>query len=478
MHDMGGRPWQHWDDVYCALGGGRQTMKLAGPIPQAEALPLEDSFQLDLPGGAFSPSLCDHDGQLRVVVRQGARLLLGDLRGRDDGGFVVVDGRYAPHDREPCPVRLFSWNGGLWAVACTADYTGQGTPRAQIALCHFTGSTIDDVHMCPSDRYEKNWMPCVTGARRDQLRFVYSTDPLIVLDYPDRMATGALPFVQSTLRGGSQLISYRDGWLAVVHQAHLGPQGPVYLHRFVSYDSGLTRATVGKPFFLRGTLADLRGEIVAGLEWWAGRYVLAFSVNDREAWIAYVTSETIEAHLVSGASSAAVPIPSPPLAVLGAKAPVRAPANMNPLLGGWAPSHDGPPRRPAPPGAQRAISIGPAPRNPLLGGWDVGAPRVAPAPPPVAPAPIATAPAWCDLLGGWASSPGPAPVRLPAPQPPRAPPAEGDGWAALSGGWAPIKPSKPVLIEADDAVEIIERPPLPRRAALGVPLAHPAKGRG
>ena len=147
MYDMGGRPWQHWEDVYRALGGGQQTMKLAGPVPQVSPLPVQDMFQLDIPGGAFSPSLCIHEGRLRVVCRQGARLLLGEIKGRDDGDFVVVDGRYTPSDREPCPVRLFSWNGELWAVACTADYTGQGTPKAQIALCHFSGGTIDDVRI-------------------------------------------------------------------------------------------------------------------------------------------------------------------------------------------------------------------------------------------------------------------------------------------------------------------------------------------
>ena len=345
MHDMGGRPWQHWDDIYRALGGGHQTMRSAGAVPlHVRPLQLEAPVAVDLPGGAFNPSLCVHDDRLLFVVRQRSRLLLSVFSDPDMGfDMTPVSGRYAPHEREPNPVRLFSWEGRLWGLGCTADYTNKGTPHTQLALLRFDGAMIDEVRILSSDRYEKNWMPCVSDGR---LRFVYSSDPLIVLDYPGDMATGSLPKTQGTLRGGSQLVRYGAGWIAIVHQTH---DGGAYTHRLVAYDSALTSARVSGPFFLRGELAGLRVEFVAGLARWQDRFMLAFGVNDSEAWIASITDAVVDELLAGAAPVVTVRAPEPARAVLppmpATAAPLAPfilppgpPAGHNPLMGGWAPS--------------------------------------------------------------------------------------------------------------------------------------------
>ena len=185
-----------------------------------------------------------------------------------------------------------------------------------------------------------------------------------------------------------------------------------------------------------------------------------------------------------------------PRVLLGAPAPVKLPdeAPIKPLgtiappalppprkdgwhglLGGWAPA---PTRAASAPVVKRpsappvAVASGAPLRNPLLGGWDASAPRTAPVTPPV-PAVISSTPgAWSGLLGGWApvTQREEAPLPLKAIEPPRPAPGPQGGWASLLGGWGPPIKEEPPIVSAP-------RPCAPR-VAVGVPLAHPAKGRG
>ena len=146
----------------------------------------------------------------------------------------------------------------------------------------------------PGDALEKNWMPCVDG---DRLRLVYSTDPLIVFDWaPDLgrvMQDPAGRNVGGTVRGGSQLIKYRDGWLAVVHRLHFVDNRKVYAHQFAAFDRDLTSVRFGRTFFFN----RVGIEFCAGLAHHQGRFILSYGVEDSEAWIAEVAPETVAAFL-------------------------------------------------------------------------------------------------------------------------------------------------------------------------------------
>jgi hypothetical protein len=123
----------------------------------------------------------------------------------------------------------------------------------------------------------------------------------------------SIPQSVGSIRGGSQLIPYEGGYIAVVHEVYsvarealganslLGffPQparGPiayksniVYMHRFVRFDDKLTTATLGAPFYFE----DYQIEFCAGLAHFAGKYVLSYGVNDKFARIALVDPEVV-----------------------------------------------------------------------------------------------------------------------------------------------------------------------------------------
>ena len=92
-------------------------------------------------------------------------------------------------------------------------------------------------------------------------------------------------------RGGSQLIPFDDGWLALVHETHLHDGQRHYRHRFVGFDASLRLRSVSRPFFFQ-----TRGvEFAAGLAWRPdGRQLLvSYGVEDREAWLGAVDAEDV-----------------------------------------------------------------------------------------------------------------------------------------------------------------------------------------
>lgn len=205
-------------------------------------------------------------------------------------------------------LRVFSWQDKLWAIACTHD--GCIPPnwiRQAVLELGPDGATIEQVHVLNSDRQEKNWMPVVNG--RD-LSFVYSVDPLVVLDVKAGAFPSAngVPQAMGHIRGGSGLIPFAGGWISLVHQVYRPPQTPaghnpllggwappakdpvagdakvVYLHQFAKFDKDLVSVALSKPFFFQRPGI----EFAAGLVEWQGKLVASFGVADKEAWLAVI----------------------------------------------------------------------------------------------------------------------------------------------------------------------------------------------
>jgi glycosyltransferase involved in cell wall biosynthesis len=199
--------------------------------------------------------------------------------------------------------RLFRWRGRLRCTATVRDRNAD--MRCEIALL-----TLDDEARVVElvvlaghgdDLHQKNWMPVVDG---DDLLFVYLCDPTTVLRYVPSTgrvvlhATHAPAVALEHLRGGSQLVAFDDGWLALVHEVALMDGGQRrYLHRFLRFDDGLRVAAITEPF----RFADAPIEFAAGLAWDASRDRLhaSYGVQDREARLATIDAEGVRRALVA-----------------------------------------------------------------------------------------------------------------------------------------------------------------------------------
>jgi hypothetical protein len=173
-------------------------------------------------------------------------------------------------------VRLFFRGDDLHGIA-TVALPGQsvGVAKADVVVFKIVGGLILDEKIIASPRYERNWMPVVETDLTTPQRFVYSTDPLVVVT-PATNVTALK--VSGTLRGGSQVVTYGGNRIAVVHEVAGGSGKPVeYTHRFVVFSQDMTSVKIGKPFFFQKR----------GIEFCAGLAVVKDDASSEHLWISY-----------------------------------------------------------------------------------------------------------------------------------------------------------------------------------------------
>lgn len=294
-------------------------------VPKVSALPSE-LHRIAVPhehGAQHNPTVFAYPhGLLGVVIRV--------LHGTRTTNYIAPlgpDGKIGAAKKMVCRVpageledlRVFSWQERLWAVAAT--HKNVTAIRQTLLELSEDGSEILKVHVQPSGRHEKNWMPCVRGD--NDLRLVYSTHPLVTMRVADRPGgvfavpeATSIPQTTGHIRGGSQLIAWEGGFLAVVHQVHkmavtapghnpmlgfwppvvkdpvAGDAKVVYLHRFAFFNHELSQVVLGEPWYFR----QIGIEFCAGLaKLGPNHFAAAFGVADKEAWIAKIHVKSMAA---------------------------------------------------------------------------------------------------------------------------------------------------------------------------------------
>lgn len=264
----------------------------------------------DPPGGRrpMNPSICWHNNELWCVVRAVNYEITERKYTVDDADGIVrtenylgrlVDGRLVEprlmRDLDPSPrqpsrivgyedIRLVSIDGELTGSATVCDRDPSG--RRLIARLHL--NELGDVMRAdvqPSNQqHEKNWMPLAVDG---EFTWIYSLDPTAILPGPLRNC----PLALEHLRGGAA-IPFDEGHLCVTHETIDTDKGRIYLHRFVYLDGKFNVEAVSPAWIF----AHYGIEFCSGLAQDGGDSILlAFGIDDKEAWIARVSVEEIEA---------------------------------------------------------------------------------------------------------------------------------------------------------------------------------------
>ena len=198
-------------------------------------------------------------------------------------------------------MRLFAIDGALWGSATVLELTAEGWSEQVLARIEETAPAtcrLRDWRVLRPDGprlHQKNWMPQVSGNR---LQFMYLCDPTRVVDDHGRTVTETAPAIAARqFRGGSQLMRFDGGWLALIHEVHWRPaeRRRFYLHRFVWFDESNTLRRLSRPFIF-----NAKGiEFAAGLAWHPDgrRLLISYSAMDRESWIATVDATEVKASL-------------------------------------------------------------------------------------------------------------------------------------------------------------------------------------
>ena len=265
--------------------------------------------------GAFNPAICRaFDGRLALVARRTNYTLdteFGALQ-IPSGSKSVVNASYfsylsenlfptgwqkikftSPPDlsRGVEDARLLR-RGSDWYL--NVVMLESHTPRARVAIYKLSDDLIAE-HIKTYDgqtagKPEKNWMALLES---DDLNFDF------VSCMPDN------------IRGGSSLIPWGDGYLAICHTTYLhsvkyynpyifGVQDGIkrtYTHRFVVFDRDLKITGKSKEFFLisRGI------EFATGLIEIDKDLVISFGRDDKESWFGKISITAVEKMLKEGA---------------------------------------------------------------------------------------------------------------------------------------------------------------------------------
>jgi predicted GH43/DUF377 family glycosyl hydrolase len=200
--------------------------------------------------------------------------------------------------------RLFNWEGKLYLCGVRRDTTTHGEGRMELSELQIANNTIKEISRvripAPGDNKsycEKNWMPIL-----DQpYHFVKWTNPVEVVKFDLQSQTttqvhlGEHKQMSADLRGGSQVIPYKNGYLTLNHETYLynseaGRKDGTYRHRFTYWDKNWNVISHSDNFeFLGGKI-----EFSCGLAKRENDFLISFGFQDNAAYILSVPERIVE----------------------------------------------------------------------------------------------------------------------------------------------------------------------------------------
>jgi hypothetical protein len=191
--------------------------------------------------------------------------------------------------------RMFEWEGRLYVSGVRRDTTTNGEGRMELSEIDVTPEAVKEVSRFrippPKDLQsycEKNWMPFLDLP----FHYIKWSNPTEVVKVDPASGSSETIFLGehsplgNDLRGGSQVISWGDKYLAVVHEVDLfkseaGRKDGVYRHRFVVWEKNFRRLVVTEPFFFM----DAHVEFCVGLAAHGEDLLMTFGFQDNAAYI-------------------------------------------------------------------------------------------------------------------------------------------------------------------------------------------------
>lgn len=192
-------------------------------------------------------------------------------------------------------MRVFAWRGRTWSISNVREQNPEGWCEQVLAPIGNGGRLQEWKKILPAVRqHEKNWAPIVTD---DELRFVYNIGATIDPDTAV-ISRHTIPYAAEHIRGGSQYIPFRGGYLALTHEAYHHPNGKrYYLHRFSYVDVASKIWKLSPPFVFHEKVIEFAAGIATHPT--KNDILISYGREDKEAWIASVDASEVAEFLFS-----------------------------------------------------------------------------------------------------------------------------------------------------------------------------------
>ncbi|NDD82969.1 hypothetical protein EBZ38_01620 [bacterium] len=206
--------------------------------------------------------------------------------------------------------RLFKWDNSYYLCGVRRDTVPNGQGRMELSQIYFVNDKVielsrfriptpgDDSSYC-----EKNWMPI----RDLPFHFVKWSNPTEVVKVDPINKTCKTVHLDETkyinlsvdLRGGSQVLRYKDGWLAITHEVSLfnnmlGQKNGIYKHRFIYWDKDWSIKRYSPPFtFMDGSI-----EFCCGADFYKDDLLISFGYQDNSSYVLKMPMHLIDPLLI------------------------------------------------------------------------------------------------------------------------------------------------------------------------------------
>jgi len=204
-------------------------------------------------------------------------------------------------------VRLVEWNNKIYGIGVRRDLDDVGTGRMESIELEFEGTNVREVY-----RYR------IPGPPPDQEYCMKNCTP--ILDKPNHLLkwcnptaimkfapgeqtevmemSGPYEGVDPHLRGGSQVIPYKNGYLTLIHETHMnsterGMKDADYLHRFIYWDKDFKNLKQSKLFSFLG----MRIEFCCGLAQYGDDFLITFGGQDNTGYIVKTPASVVEDYI-------------------------------------------------------------------------------------------------------------------------------------------------------------------------------------
>jgi hypothetical protein len=199
--------------------------------------------------------------------------------------------------------RLVFWQNKLFLSGVRRDTTSNGQGRIELSEIIIENNTAIEVSRQripspqPDDSYcEKNWMPIMDNG----FHWIKWTNPTELVKYDNKKTQQLLlkdykEFNSLDLRGGSQVIRYKNCYLAIVHESELyftdtNKKNANYYHRFVLWDQDFNIKYLSDRFkFMDGKI-----EFCCGLCEYKDLLLITFGFQDNASFLLGCKSSFID----------------------------------------------------------------------------------------------------------------------------------------------------------------------------------------
>lgn len=200
--------------------------------------------------------------------------------------------------------RLVKWNDKYYLSGVRRDLDTIGTGRMELSEIEITDTEVKEISRfripAPGDNTsycEKNWMP-ILDQPFHYVKWTNGTEVVKVDIEKETCETVVLKdwkWSPKDLRGGSQVIPYKDGYLTLNHETDLykseaGRKDATYRHKFTYWDKNWNIQKFSEVF----SFLDAKIEFACGVAKYKNDYLISFGYQDNAAYILRVPGHVFE----------------------------------------------------------------------------------------------------------------------------------------------------------------------------------------